>query len=137
MHDFWGIVNVYYKGISHIPHSTDRPNSPEVFTRRNMGVTHAVNITAEKINFNPYAVNSKVWIVFDNYGNFEELSTHIDQGMMQLFNRTYVFSKEFTVPTGLNPGDVKMRVVLLAIALPDSCGQYDYGEIEDFNVTIQ
>ena len=56
---------------------------------------------------------------------------------MKFFNGTYVFSKEFTVPTCLNPGDMKMRVVLRAKALPDSCGQYDYGVIEDFNVTIQ
>lgn len=91
-----------------------------------MGSTYTVNITAEKVNSDPYAVYAKVWIDPNNDGNFEELTTNIDVGMMQFFNGTYVFSKSFTVSTGLTPSDVKMIVVHHANALPDSCGQYDY-----------
>ena len=90
-YDFWGIVNDIYKGISHILHPTDRPNSPEVFTLQNMGVTHKINITAENVDSDPYTVYSKVGIDFNNYGNFEELTTHIDQGMMQ-FSMVLMYS---------------------------------------------
>jgi Zn-dependent metalloprotease/chitodextrinase len=74
-----------------------------------------------------------VWIDYNQDGDF------IDPGEQVWTNapsQTTPVSGTFTVPAGATPGATRMRVSMRYNTIPEPCGAFDYGEVEDYTVNI-
>ncbi len=73
----------------------------------------------------------KVWIDFNGDGNFYTQGEEV----FSVNGSTGVASGSFTIPADYS-GTFRMRVAMRYNAAPPSCGSYDYGETEDYTITI-
>jgi hypothetical protein len=81
----------------------------------------------------------KVWIDFNGNGNFDEPE---ELAYNQGTGSNTTTSGTITIPSNIATGSVKMRVGMSYVGLfntgaqPTACGTYDYGEVEDYCVTL-
>lgn len=74
----------------------------------------------------------RIWIDLNQDGDF------VDAGEM-IFNpsaSSITISGTITIPTSATLGETRMRVSMKYNANPSSCGQFSYGEVEDYTVAI-
>jgi len=74
----------------------------------------------------------KVWIDYNKDGDF----TDGGEQVAALSGSTTV-TTSFTVPTSVSLGSTRMRVSMKKGSAPSSCGTFNYGEVEDYTVTVQ
>ena len=74
-----------------------------------------------------------VWIDYNKDGDFSDSG---EQVWTKTASTTTPVSGSFTVPAGAATGATRMRVILRYNAVPTSCGNYNYGETEDYTVVI-
>ncbi len=79
-----------------------------------------------------YLENFQAWIDFNHDGDFDDPNEKIMEE--QQFNTTV--SSSFVVPSDAIWGATKMRVILSFGFLPDPCGIFFSGEVEDYCVNI-
>ncbi len=80
-----------------------------------------------------YAEGYAVWIDYNNDKDFA------DAGELVWSNpavSTTPVSGGFTVPTTAITGSTRMRVSMRYNAIPASCGNFDYGQVEDYTVNL-
>ena len=80
-----------------------------------------------------YAEGYAVWIDYNNDKDFA------DAGELVWSNpavSTTPVSGSFTVPTTAITGSTRMRVSMRYNAIPASCGNFDYGQVEDYTVNL-
>ena len=81
----------------------------------------------------------KVWIDYNGNGNFDEPQ---ELAYNQGAGSNTTATGTITVPSSITAGSVKMRVGMSYVGLfntgaqPVACGTYDYGEVEDYCVTL-
>lgn len=95
------------------------------------GSSNAVSVGLFKSNSGDLEYVS-IWIDFNRDGDFDDSNE-------DAFNANgiqSVFSGSISVPAFANIGFARMRVSVRFSALPPSCGSYDYGETEDYMVSI-
>src|SRR5690606_8418795 len=73
-----------------------------------------------------------VWIDFNKDGNF----TEAERIVYGTSTGTSVHSANFTVPPTTLSGKTRMRVAMKYQAGNTSCGNFTYGEVEDYTVII-
>jgi uncharacterized repeat protein (TIGR02543 family) len=105
------------------------------FTTLNKGATYPIQVTGTNPNPDSYTDYVKVWVDFNQDGDFTDAGEELDLGN---FNYTgdHVFSGNLAIPAGALNGTTRMRVILLWNAAPTSCVISNFGEIEDYTVTI-
>ncbi len=80
----------------------------------------------------------RVWIDYNDDGDFTDNNELVfESGSAS----NAVVNGSFTVPTNISNSTTRLRVAMKYIGsgdedLPESCGQFDYGEVEDFSVII-
>lgn len=75
----------------------------------------------------------KIWIDYDQDGTFDEASELVyDAGDVV----TEAVSGNFTVPSNTMTGNTRMRISMRWMEAGESCGVIDFGEIEDYCVSI-
>ncbi|GAA4279338.1 hypothetical protein GCM10022259_40630 [Aquimarina mytili] len=74
-----------------------------------------------------------VWIDYNQDGDFTDAG---EQVVSQAATQTTPVSGTFTVPTGAKDGNTRMRVSMKYNGTPTSCESFQYGEVEDYTVTI-
>ncbi len=74
-----------------------------------------------------------VWIDYNQDGDFTDAG---EQVVTQAPTQTTPVSGTFTVPTGAKDGNTRMRVSMKYNGTPTSCESFQYGEVEDYTVTI-
>jgi hypothetical protein len=82
----------------------------------------------------------KVWIDYNKNGVFEDPSELAYQGILNApanGTATGVISGNITVPAGTAAGATRMRVSMKQGAYPTPCETVPFGEVEDYNVSIQ
>lgn len=81
----------------------------------------------------------KIWIDYNGNGNFDEPQ---ELAYNQGTGSNTTTTGTITIPAGIATGSVKMRVGMSYVGLfntgaqPVACGTYDYGEVEDYCVTL-
>ncbi|MBN2893594.1 MAG: fibronectin type III domain-containing protein [Bacteroidales bacterium] len=75
-----------------------------------------------------------VWIDYNQDGDFEDSGELV---YSKAASQTNPVVGTFTVSTGSTLGVTRMRVSMRYNAIPPSCGNFDYGEVEDYTVDIQ
>jgi len=94
--------------------------------------TNTLSITKEWTG-TPYNEAVAVWIDFDRSGTFEVSEKIFDSPS----SKTTPVSNTFSVPGTATLGNTRMRVIMSDSAIStDSCGNFTYGEVEDYTVNI-
>ncbi|WP_299894094.1 S8 family serine peptidase [uncultured Aquimarina sp.] len=80
-----------------------------------------------------YSEGYSVWIDYNQDGDFTDSG---EQVWTQSATQTTPVSGSFTVPSGAADGNTRMRVSMKYNGVPTSCESFQYGEVEDYTVTI-
>ncbi|WP_298542226.1 S8 family serine peptidase [uncultured Aquimarina sp.] len=80
-----------------------------------------------------YSEGYSVWIDYNQNGVFTDSG---EQVWTQAATQTTPVSGTFTVPASAANGDTRMRVSMKYNGVPTSCESFQYGEVEDYTVTI-
>ncbi|WP_163833797.1 choice-of-anchor B family protein [Spartinivicinus ruber] len=92
----------------------------------------AVELTPDfsGIRYNEYW---KIWIDLNKDGDFEDTGE-------QVFSSNHATSStvkgELMIPDSAKSGKTRLRVVMRYNAVPNACGSFNYGEVEDYTVNI-
>ena len=74
-----------------------------------------------------------VWIDFNKDGDFEDSGETV---FNSLASQTTPVAGNFSIPGNSTLGSTRMRVSMRYNTTPNSCGSFDYGEVEDYSVNI-
>uniref|UniRef100_UPI0026198132 GEVED domain-containing protein n=2 Tax=uncultured Psychroserpens sp. TaxID=255436 RepID=UPI0026198132 len=74
-----------------------------------------------------------VWIDFNRDGDFEDAG---EQVFTQGNTQAALITGTFTIPTGTSRQKTRMRVSMKYNAVPTPCETFDFGEVEDYSVTL-
>lgn len=80
--------------------------------------------------YGSYSENWAVWIDLNRDGNFsagEKMVAAYGSGLQ---------SSYFTIPMGVAAGEARMRVVMSWGAAPVPCGNFNFGEVEDYSILL-
>ncbi|WP_052732629.1 GEVED domain-containing protein [Hymenobacter terrenus] len=80
-----------------------------------------------------YSENVKVYIDWNRDGDFADASETVASGTT---SSATAQTASFTVPATATTGKTRLRVVLSDNASTTSCGSYEFGETEDYSVTV-
>ncbi len=85
----------------------------------------------------PYNQNFRIWLDSNGDGAFQDPDERIYQTPTPIQT---VVDADITIPAGALSGYVRMRVgmryAMFSTNFPSSCGTWEYGEVEDYCVTI-
>jgi len=103
-----------------------------ISTDLDKNLTH--NISISKIwTGTQYNEAVSVWIDFNKDGDFEDAGENVfTSGASQ----STPVSGSFSIPNDALIGSTRMRVSMRYNTSPNSCGSFDYGEVEDYTVNI-
>lgn len=97
-------------------------------TNYSISITPQYNITTS------YNLGYSVWIDYNRDGDFEDAGEQIfTAGPV---SGDSVKSGNFTVPSNIATGNVRMRVALKYNDVPDPCETFTYGEVEDYTIYL-
>ncbi|MEH6534743.1 MAG: GEVED domain-containing protein, partial [Psychroserpens sp.] len=74
-----------------------------------------------------------VWIDFNKDGDFEDAG---EQVFTQGNTQAPIINGSFTIPTGTSRQKTRMRISMKYNALPTPCEIFNFGEVEDYSVTL-
>lgn len=96
------------------------------------GQTYPMSLTPGYFDFF-YNEYFQVWVDFNRDGDFEDLDEYVYNGTSPT---TTTLKISISVPIHLNPGRSRMRVMMLDSIKTMPCGDYAFGEIEDYCVDL-
>jgi|GEM_PF-643724 len=94
------------------------------------GETYAINLTPG-FPGTIYNENWRVWIDFNRDGDFTDSG---EQLLSESGNST--INSSITIPSSVSSGTTRMRVSMKWNGTPTPCETFDYGEIEDYSISI-
>lgn len=99
-----------------------------------LGKGDVVNVTiTPKWTGSTYSEGYSVWIDYNQDGDFDDAG---EQVWTKAASSSSSVSGTFTVPSSAIAGNTRMRVAMKYNAIPDACGTFSYGEVEDYTVNI-
>lgn len=81
-----------------------------------------------------YSEGYAAWIDYNDDGDFTDSGELV---FSKAASTASPASGTFTVPSGVTNGDKRLRVSMKYNGIPTSCETFDYGEVEDYTVTIK
>ncbi|WP_109097026.1 M43 family zinc metalloprotease [Aquimarina sp. AU58] len=81
-----------------------------------------------------YSEGYSVWIDYNQDGDFEDSG---EQVFSKNPSKDTSIKGKFTVPDGAKNGNTRMRVSMAYNTIPGTCETFDYGEVEDYTVSIE
>ncbi len=104
-----------------------------ISTNLSKGVSNTITITPTWTG-TTYNEAYSVWIDYNQDGDFEDTG---EQVWTQDRTQNSPVSGSFTVPSTATNGATRMRVSMRYNTIPSPCGSFNFGEVEDYTVTIQ
>ena len=74
----------------------------------------------------------RVWADFNRDGDFEDAGEILFQG-----SGSGAVSGSISVPANSVAGDIRLRVSMRYGGYPNSCGNFSWGEVEDYTLRVQ
>ncbi|GGG32918.1 hypothetical protein GCM10011344_37320 [Dokdonia pacifica] len=123
-----------FVGIGGISNATGANGGYGDFTNQTGVIGYGSNSIVLSIGFSgqSYTENWGVWIDFNQNGTFDSSEKVVTGSTSSAGNLSYTF----TVPTSAFEGTTRMRVAMKWNGVPTPCETFSYGEVEDYNVTI-
>ncbi len=101
-------------------------------TNLNVGSSNTITFSAG-FSGSTYNENWSVWIDYNQNGDFNDAGEQVVTGSTSNGGN---FSASFVVPASASLGATRMRVTMVWNASPANCGNFSYGEVEDYTVNI-
>ena len=123
-----------FVGIGGISNATGANGGYGDFTNQTGVIGYGSNSIVLSIGFSgqSYTENWGVWIDFNQNGSFDSSEKVVTGSTSSAGNLSYTF----TVPTSAVEGTTRMRVAMKWNGVPTPCETFSYGEVEDYNITI-
>ncbi len=102
-------------------------------TDLSIGASYTISITP-KWNGTVYSEGYGVFIDYNQDGDFSDPEEVV---WTKAPSKDTLVKGTFNIPTNAKKGATRMRVILRYNDLPKACGNYNYGETEDYTVTIK
>ncbi|OUR98106.1 hypothetical protein A9Q86_13680 [Flavobacteriales bacterium 33_180_T64] len=84
-----------------------------------------------------YAERYKVWIDFNNDGDFTDSGEEVlSQATTNAVSNGVTVSESFTIPNNVEFGTTRMRVIMKDGNITGPCISYTYGEVEDYSIYL-
>jgi Zn-dependent metalloprotease/chitodextrinase len=80
----------------------------------------------------PYPENWRVWVDLNRDGDFDDADEKVFEG-----NGSSAVSGSITIPAQTAAGNTRLRVSMRYGGFASACGNYTYGEVEDYTLNIQ
>ncbi|EZH74258.1 hypothetical protein ATO12_15440 [Aquimarina atlantica] len=103
-----------------------------VSTALSKGTAHTITITPKWAS-TVYSEAYSVWVDYNQDGDFEDPN---EQVWSKAASKDTSVSGSFTIPDGAKNGNTRMRVSMRYNTIPSPCGSFDYGEVEDYTISI-
>ena len=120
-----------------IDHTSDNNNGYGDFTYLSTGLTaggsETVTLVPGFINTSSFLEYWRIWIDYNQDGDFD------DSGELLFENNgsnSNTLSSTLNISSSALPGTTRLRVSMKYGGYPTSCESFDYGEVEDYTVTI-
>ncbi|TCI94801.1 T9SS type A sorting domain-containing protein [Tenacibaculum sp. M341] len=104
-----------------------------ISTNLNEGQQYTVSVTPTWTGTN-YAEGYAVWIDYNNNGDFDDSGELV---WSKAPSTDATNTGTFTVPSGTAQTAVRMRVSMKYNAIPTSCENFTYGEVEDYTINLE
>lgn len=124
------IAQVEIDSFSHASEGTSYSDFTANIIELTKGAAHSVSLTPG-FSSSSYNESWRVWLDFNRDGDWEDAGEEIFGGSGQ-GNVT----GSFQVPTTAADGHTRLRVAMRYSQTPPLCGDYDYGEVEDYTVNL-
>jgi chitodextrinase len=124
-----------YIGIKEIQNTTGSNNGYGDFTAQIATVSPGEQVEmviSAGFVYSNYNERWRVWIDYNQNGVFEN-NEKVVQGVTYNGGN---YTKSFTVPANVALGTTRMRVVMKYGSYPNPCGNYTWGETEDYTIEI-
>lgn len=108
-------------------------NFTNISTTLTQGQTYSITVTPTWTG-TVYQEGYAVWIDYNKDGDFADAG---EQVWSQSATTATPVSGSFTIPSGTVTGNTRMRVTMRYNAIPAPCGNFTYGEVEDYTVNLQ
>ncbi len=104
-----------------------------ISTNLNEGQQYTVSVTPTWTGTN-YAEGYAVWIDYNNNGDFDDSGELV---WSKAPSTDATNTGTFTVPSGTAQTAVRMRISMKYNAIPTSCENFTYGEVEDYTINLE
>ncbi len=95
-----------------------------------IGGSHSITLTPD-YSQTSYSVGVRAWIDLNNDNDFEDSGEMVFEG-----KNNGAVSGTISIPASTTPGTTRMRVALKYNTYPEQCETINYGEVEDYTVTL-
>ncbi|MGS2725624.1 M14 family zinc carboxypeptidase [Psychroserpens sp. BH13MA-6] len=126
------IENVQLNTINNTSGSQNYSDFTSISTILAEGQTYNISVTGVWTG-TVYNESYSVWIDYNNDGDFEDAG---EQVFTQGNTQASPIGGSFTVPFGTSRETTRMRVSMKYNALPGPCETFDFGEVEDYSITL-
>ncbi|WP_108808577.1 GEVED domain-containing protein [Aquimarina spinulae] len=103
-----------------------------VSTALSKGIAHTITITPKWAS-TVYSEAYSVWVDYNQDGDFEDPN---EQVWSKVASKDTSVNGSFTIPDSAKNGSTRMRVSMRYNTIPSPCGSFDYGEVEDYTISI-
>nr|WP_052519831.1 GEVED domain-containing protein [Nonlabens ulvanivorans] len=107
-------------------------NYTNVFTNVSKGTNYTLTVTPTWTG-TVYAEGYAAWIDFNQDGDFDDSGETV---WTAAASQNTPASGSISIPNSALNGATRMRISMQYNAIPASCGSFNYGEVEDYTVTI-
>ena len=80
-----------------------------------------------------YSEGYSVWVDYNQDGDFDDPN---EQVWSKAASQETSIIGRFTIPNSAKNGNTRMRVSMRYRSIPSPCGSFDYGEVEDYTITV-
>ena len=107
-------------------------------TTINKAASYAISISPD-FSWTQWDEHINVWIDFNQNGSFEDVGEQVLSGVSRAGTPSSLpqaVTGNVSVPQSAKLGKTRMRVTMQQAKYADACGDFDFGEVEDYSINI-
>ena len=109
-----------------------------LITTANKGASYSISVSPE-FSWTQWNEHIIVWIDFNQNGRFDDIGEQVLSGISMAGAAQSIpqsVSGTVSIPVNAKEGTTRMRVVMKQSEFSDVCGDFEFGEVEDYSVNI-
>ncbi len=115
---------------------TDYSSDTNLITTLTQNQNYTITLTPHWNN-TVYAEQYKVWIDFNNNGDFTDIGEEVlSKSTNNSVSNGVTVTETFMIPSNIAFGNTKMRIIMKDGNIANPCISYTYGEVEDYTVNL-
>lgn len=132
------IEKVSFGTINHHSSKDGYANFTNISSDLNKETSYSISISPG-FSWTQWNEHINVWIDFNQNGSFEDVGEQVLSGISLAGTAQSIpqtVSGTVTIPASAKIGKTRMRVTMQQAQYADACGNFEYGEVEDYGINI-